>query len=344
MNLFINLHKSRTTTKMATACGADEAAICQVTCVWHPNGSTDATDFYFCFNCCRVFCVECRALPIKSVNHQTHRTASLQQVLTQRKEQMVSIRKIIGDYVQKHDTMLAALNMLEAEQKTRINEMNRIIDDFASQLCNEVEIMKSEAKAAIAKRISEIWSANPAEICRQQINKELVTMRNVSAAVHSEVRLCERDERYFVEKYAGLESFANDLNEFQKKTFEMPDKSVYQLAEFRKGLQDHMSQMHRELKRTKDAFLNGLREPLPIAHADQLSFQLNNVLTVLPEKLVFVHDTDKSPIIDGVILAEENADAIYFVDKENSKIKLLHLKTSQLAEVNIINLLMLICC
>ena len=91
------------------------------------------------------------------------------------KERLASIRKLIDDcdglYVQKHDTTRSALHSLEAEQKTRTDEMNRIIDDFTSQLYGEVENLIAEAKATIVKRISDIWSANPAETRRQQIDK-----------------------------------------------------------------------------------------------------------------------------------------------------------------------------
>ena len=154
---------------MASEWGAaDEADIHRVTCVRHPKGSKE---FYFCFDCCRVFCGDCRDLAIERVNHQPHRTATLQEVLSQRKQRMASIRKLIGDYVKKHDTLLAALHTLEAEQKTRTNELINIIDDFASQLFREVENMKTEAKAAISKRVSKIWSANPAETRRQEIDK-----------------------------------------------------------------------------------------------------------------------------------------------------------------------------
>ena len=129
-------------------------------------------------------------------------------------------------------------------------------------------------------------------------------MRHVrTPAVKHEVRLCERDELYLVEKNRDLESFAGKLIEFQKKTFEMPDKFCYQLADLRRELKDRMSQLHRELKRTKDAFLNGLREPFPIAHADRLFLRSNNVLTVPKEKLVLPKDMDTSPTIIDVIPA-----------------------------------------
>ena len=158
-------------------------------------------------------------------------------------------------------------------------------------------------------------------------------MRGVRASIDHEVRLCEQYEINLVEKNKDLENFAGELSEFQTKTFEIPDKSCYQLADLRQELTDHMSQMHRKLKRMKHSFLNDLREPFPIAHADRLSLQLNNVLSVPKETLVLPNDTDKSPAITGAILAKDDADDIYFVDGYNSKIKQLQLKTSQLAEV-----------
>ena len=321
---------------MATAWGVEETDVRRVTCVRHPK---TAEQLYFCLVICsHVICDDCRADGFERGDHQSHQIDPLQEVLTLRKERLASIRKLIDDgdghYVQKHDTTRAALHSLETEQKTRINEMNRIIDDFTSQLFGEVENMIAEAKAAIANRISEIWSANPAETRRQQIYKELVTMRQVRTTVKHEVRLCDRDELYLVEKNRDLESFAGELSEFQKKTFEMPDEFCYQLADLRRELKDRMSQLHRELKRTKDAFLNGLREPFPIAHADRLFLQSNNVFTVPKEKLVLPNDTDKSPTIIGVIPADDDAKAIYFADGDNSKIKLLCLQTSQLKEVD----------
>lgn len=299
----------------------------------HPNGSKE---LYFCFDCSRVFCKDCRSIEIEHVNHMTHRTAPFQEVLNHRKERLPEIRKLIVDYTEKHYQIQTALLKLEEEPKTQTNELNRLIDDFASQLHFVVDYMKSEAKATIAKRSSNIWSSNPAVISLKEIANELQKMREVRAAIDHELRLCDRDELYLVEKNKDTENAASALSEFLGKTFDIPEKSCYQLAELRRELLDRMSRLQFELNRSKEALLKDLQEPY-FTNPDELSLVLNSTLAIRKEKLLLPNDTDKSPFFYGSIPACDNTEAIYFVDRNNSKIKMWDLKTSQLTEVSQFN-------
>ena len=211
---------------MATAFGAEDD-IHRALCVRHPN----CKQLHFCYDCIRVFCADCRSLQIERVNHLSHRTAPLQEVLEQRRERMVIIRKFINDYIRKHDITLNEILMLDTEQKEQLNNLNDTIDEFITQLHLEVENMKTETKQIIARRAGEIWKANRESSRLEEINKELNKLRDIRAAIDHEMRLCDRDELYLVEKNKDLESLAIELSDFQQKTFNIPDKSCYNLQE-----------------------------------------------------------------------------------------------------------------
>ena len=107
--------------------------------------------------------------------------------------------------------------------------------------------MKTEANEIIARRAGEIWKDNPENSRLEEINKELNKLRDVRAAIDHEVRLCDRDELYLVEKNKELESLASELSGFQQKASNIPDKSCYNLQELKQELRDIMEQFKREL-------------------------------------------------------------------------------------------------
>lgn len=301
------------------------------TCVRHPK---ESREMHFCFDCSSVFCGACRATGHEGVTHLTHRTLSLEYMWTQRNERLSTIRQLINDYVKKHDLLQSALLNLEDEQKAQMNQLNDMIDEFASQLCRQVELMKQKAKDSIAMRAVKIWSTNCAEVCRKAIDKELQKMRGVLAGIDREMRLCDCYELCFLEKNKDLESFASELLEFQKKTFDIPDNSCYELSELRRELKEQTARLQRELNRAKDAFLKGLQDtsPSPFPNPDRQSLLPTVAHSFPKEKLQ--SPNDQNPVSAcGVIPSNDETDCIYFVDGLNSNVKMLDLKTCQCTEV-----------
>ena len=317
---------------MAITCVDGENEIHRALCVRHPN----CKDLHFCFDCSLVLCADCRKVVIESVNHLQHSTVSLKEVFNQRRERMTLIQKLMQeyhDYSLKHDIALEAIIKQKKERKIQLEYLNGIIDEFAAQLCREVETMKNEAKHTIEKRADAIWAENPEGTLQNEINHELRKMRVVLSLIDHEVRLCDRDEQYLVEKNKDIEKLAGELSEFQQRTFQIPDKSCDRLSELRNNLRDHMDQFQSELTRSKDGFLKWLQTPVPFPRPDQLSLVKNAVVIYPNAKFVLPIDQDKSPVIRGVSPTSNKTDAIYLVDRNNSKIKHLDLKTSQLTEV-----------
>ena len=142
-------------------------------------------------------------------------------------------------------------------------------------------------------------------------------MRNVRAMIDHEVRLCDHDELYLVEKNKDIEKYASSLSEFKQKSFEIPNKSCFQLFEIQRELLDHMKQLKCELSNAKEEFLKGLQESFPFQNPDQLSVLTNPVLTFPKEKLLLPNEQSKSSAIKGVIPINNNSDAIqvYFYNK-----------------------------
>lgn len=312
--------------------GDRDDGIHRALCVRHP----DCKDLHFCNDCSLVFCAECRTIGIERVNHLQHSALPLPQVLNQRNERMKGIQKLVqeyNDFSQKHDIALDAIQKLKSERNAQLVDLNKAVDEFAAQLCREVEKMKADAKNILAKRAAAIWVENPEDSLQKEIDLELSRTRDVLALIDHEVRLCDRDELYLIEKNKELEKFASDLSELQQKTFHVPDKACDRLTALRQELFDQMTQLQGELNRSKSWFLKGLQQPPPFPRPDQLSLVLNAVVTFPSAKLVLPTDQDKSPVIRGVCLIDSKSDAIYLVDRNNSKIKELDLKTSQLTEV-----------
>ena len=303
-----------------------EEALHRALCVRHPN----CKELHFCFNCNRVFCSECKTFGIERLNHLSHHTTLLQEALQQRLDRLAAIQVLIGDYVAKHDNLLDALQKLENEQKAQLDDLNCVIDEFAAQLHREVDNIKNETKQTIAKRAAAIWAANPETIRQNEINKELANLHEARVMIDHEVCLCERDELYLVEKNKDMESFASELSEFLKKTYQIPEKSCYNLYELRRELLDQMAQ----LNRSKDLFLRCLQEPSPFPRPEKLSIVPNPLVSVQKEKLL-LHNDRNELWIRGVMQALEKSNAIYFVDAKNSKIKLFDLNSNQLTEVQI---------
>ena len=101
---------------------------------------------------------------------------------------------------------MEAMIKLQAEQNTQLEALNEIVEEFAAQLVSEVEKMKVEAKLTIAKRAAAIWSENPEVTRQKEIEAELSKMREVRAKIDHEVRLCDCDELYLLEKIRTLSS------------------------------------------------------------------------------------------------------------------------------------------
>ena len=230
---------------------------------------------------------------------------------------------------------MEAMLKLQEEQTAQLEDLNKRVDEFAAQLVAEVEKMKVEAKLTIAKRAAEIWSENSDVIRLNEIDKELSEMRDIRAIIDHEVRLCDRDELYLIEKNKDIEKYANSLSEFKQKSFEIPDKCCLQLFELQRELLDHMTRIQRELSSAKDKFLKGLKEVSPFPNPDQLNVVANPVAIFPKEKLLLPNEKDKSPVIRGVVPIDKNTDALYFVTEDSSKIKQLNMKTSLLTEVMI---------
>ena len=249
---------------------------------------------------------------------------------------MTQIQKLMQeyhDYSLQHDIALEAILKLKKERKSQLKHLNGIIDEFAAQLCREVETLKIEAKRTIEKRADAIWAENPEGTLQKEINQELRKMRDVLSLIDHEVRLCDRDELYLVEKNKDIEKLAGELSEFQQRTFQVPDKSCDRLSELRNNLRDHMDLFQSEFTRSKDGFLKWLQTPAPFPRPDQLSLLRDAVVIYPNANFVLPSDQDKSPVIRGISLTSTSTDAIYLVDRNNSKIKHFDLKTSLLTEV-----------
>ena len=310
--------------------GGDRDEIHRALCVRHPN----CKELHFCTTCSLVFCADCRTLEMERVNHKKHRTEPLQNVLNQRTERMTAIRSIIKDYIVKHDTTMETVLKMQTEEKDQLKALNRIVDEFAAQLVGEVDKMKVEAKLTIAKRAAAIWSENSDVTRTKEIDKELSEMRDVRVMIDHEVRLCDRDVLYLIEKNKDIENYANRLSEFKQKSFEIPDKSCLQLFELQRELRDHMTQIQHELSSAKDKFLKELQEVTPFKNPDQLSVVASPVATFSKEKLLLPNEKDKSPSIFCVVPIDKNADAVYFMNEDCSRIIQLDFKTSLLTEVS----------
>ena len=278
---------------MASEYGNAEEEIHRALCVRHPK----CKELHFCFNCSLVFCADCRKLEMERVNHLKHLTEHLQNVLNRRNEQMIAIRKIIKDYIEKHDTTMERMLKLQEEQTAQLKNLNKSVDKFAAQLVAEVENMKVEAKLTIATRAAAIWSENPEVTGLKKIETELSEIRDIRAMIDHEVRLCDRDELYLIEKNKDIEKYANKLSEFKQKSFEIPDKCCLQLFELQRELLDHMKRIQRELSSAKDKFLKGLQEVSPFKNPDKLSVVAKPVATFPNEKLLL--PSEKKQVSDN---------------------------------------------
>ena len=312
---------------MSSVSGGEKDEIHRAICVRHPN----CIELHFCLNCNQVFCSDCRTADMERVNHLNLLTKPLQEVLNQRTERLTAIRKLIKDYIVKHDTTMEAVQKMQTEQKDQLEVLNKSVDEFAAQIVAEVEEIKFEAKLTIAKRAAAIWSENPGVTRLKEIEAELSKMREVRAKIDHEVRLCDRDELYLAEKNEDIEKNASKLLKFKQETLQLPDKSCFQLFELQTELLAHMTQLKRELLSMKIKFLNELQELFAFRNMDQLTVEANPVATFPKEKLS--NENDKYPLIIGVVSIGKNTDALYFVTRDNSKIKEFVLKTSLLTEV-----------
>ena len=159
-------------------------------------------------------------------------------------------------------------------------------------------------------------------------------MRVVRAMIDHEVRLCDRDELYLVEKNKDIEKYASSLSELKQKAFDIPDKSSFQLPEFRRELLDHMTELQRKSSSAKDKFVKWLQFPDQL-NPDQLNLTVNSVATFPKEKLLLPNDKVKNGVrIKGVVPIDKNTDSLYFVTEDSSTIKQLDLKTSLLTKVS----------
>ena len=228
---------------------------------------------------------------------------------------------------------MKAMPKLLEEQTAQLDNLNKSVDEFAAKLDAEVEKIKIEAKLSILKRSAAIWAQSSDVTHLKIIENELCEMRKFRALIDHEVRFCDRDELYLIEKNNDIEIYASSLSEFIQKTFEIPDKSCFQLLEFQRELMDNMTLLLRNLSSAKDKFLKGLQEMYSFLNPDQLNLKVNPVATFQKEKLLFPNEKDKICPIRGVIPTDKTTDALYFVSHDSSAIKQLDLKTSLLTEV-----------
>ena len=298
-------------------------------CARHPN----CKDLHYCFNCSQVFCFDCGKSELESTNHQSHNTEPLQELLQQRQERLEATRNLINNLNQKHDTPYQLLQ-LENEQKTQLDYLNANIDEFADQLQREVELIRSIAKQTIASRAAEIWAANPEDARKQKIIMELKKLRDIQATIDKELQLrfgnC--DEQCLLAEQKDIK-ISTEVTKLLQQISQIPDKSCYNLSQLQRELKDCMTQLQREFSKSKETILKSLKEPFPFPHPDQLKLLNSADLVFDKHSLVLPNDSFKWPNIKGIVPTNDKSDAIYIVDSDNSKIKQLDLKTTQLDEV-----------
>ena len=318
---------------MAATCG-EIGPTCAV-CESHSN----CRDPHYCFNCRQVFCSDCRKSELEDTNHQSHNTEPLQELLQQRRERLEATRTLVNNLNQKQDTTYKLLQ-LENEQKTQLDHLYAIIDEFSDQLQHEVELIRSTAKQIISSRAAEIWAASPEDIRRKKIIMELEKLPDIQASIDKELQLqfgdCDQQSLLAEQKDIKI---STEVSELLDQISQLPDKSCYNLSELQRELRDCMTyQLQREFSNSKLKILKSLMEPFPFPHPDQLTLVKSADLKFDKHNLVLPDDRFKWPNIKGIVPTDEKADAIYFVDSDNAKIKQLDLRTTQLAEV-LINIL-----
>lgn len=287
----------------------------------------------FCFDCSRVLCEDWRTFELKNSNHLSHRIAPLKDVLPELRGRLGAVQKLIDDFNLKQDSALNELLQLEEEKKAQVDDLKVIVDECADRIHREVELMRTNAKQTIERRAPEIWAANPENSRKQEIQKELEQFQMKRKAIDRELLRCEGDELYLLEKKKDLECFANELFDFLQKEYQIPARLCYHLSELRREIRDCMGSFQREFDGAKEKFIANIWEPFPFPHPEQLSLSTNAVLTVPKQSLILPSDNIKSLSIKGIIFADDKTDEIYFVDSDNSKIKLLDLKTNLPTEV-----------
>ena len=303
-------------------------------CARHPN----CNEFHYCFNCSQVFCIDCKKSEQENTKHQSHNTEPLQELLQQRRERLEATRNLVNNLNQKHETSYQLLQ-LENEQKTQLDYLNVIIDEYAGQLQRQVELIRSTSKQIIASRAAEIWAANPEDARKQKIIKELKKLPDIQATIDKELQLCfgDCDEKCLLEEQKDIK-ISTEVSEFLQQISQIPDKSCYNLSELQRELKDCMTQLQREFSNSKETILKSLKVPFPFPHPDQLKLVKSADLIFNKHNLVLPNDSFMWPNIKGIVPTDDKADAIYIVDSDNSKIKQLDLKTIQLTEVHPINM------
>ena len=291
-------------------------------CLKHPQCDNE---LFYCFNCNRVCCRDCRVEVDDRLHHTTHKTSPLEQFLNERREQIKSIKvQLTLNDSQRSDF----LSKLEEAKKTELQKGFSIIDQLVDRLRQQVDTLETKLKSLFKQQAELVWAAAPHTSLLNKVNESNEATRACRETLEHEMRRAELDELQMAEGSRELDALADRLAHTLRLDVPLPALHEIELTDLKKALADAVAHFEATVASARDKLLTRVLQPA----AEALARIPTIVETGIIDSSQLKTPSDRlDPYILGVI--SEDADSILVMDGWNTSIKSLNLSSGAEYEV-----------
>ena len=294
---------------MATA-WRDDLIVQPARCLKHPKCTTG---HFYCSDCNRVCCGECRVEADERFNHKKHNTIPLEQHLQQRHERVATIKSDVKKYIDKHDRLRHSISFVLDETKQKeLQSGYDIIDELVDRLHRKVSSLQLTLKDTFKQQAEQKWTAATNARLVDNAEKALDAARTARAALEHEMRRAELDELHMAEGSREMDALADRIANFMQLDVRLPSASDFELRELKEQLKGSVTVFETDVSGKVDNLLSRVNQTRTL--------RLSETGVITKEQLKIQSDAYESCIL-GVV--QPNINSLLFLDGWNCSVKIL---------------------
>ena len=277
-------------------------------CLKHPKCTTN---HFYCIECNRVFCSDCRNEADDRFNHTKHKFFPIETYLQQRRERIATIKSDVRKYMDKHDRLRnSILFVVEETMKNELQIGYDIIDEFSDRLHQTVSKLQSSLRTTFKQQAQLKWASSTNSRLIEEAKNALEVTHSAWDSLEHEMRRAEEDELHLAEGSREMEALFDCIANFMRLDASLPAATDFELRDLKESL-----------NRAVAAFEVGVSEKLDellarVPHSRVISFTESDVIK--KEQLKCQSDSE-DPLIRGAV--QLNANSMLLLDGRNSSLK-----------------------
>lgn len=283
-------------------------------------------ELFYCFNCNRVCCAECRKEIDEHLQHSAHKTSLLAQFLAERRDRMTQIKAQIAAHESHRSDFL---HELEGAKKSELEKGFCDIEQLVDRLRQQVDLLAAKLKAVFKQQAELVWAEAPHAALVGGITRANEEARTLRETLEHEMRRAELDELQMAEGSRELDALADRLVHSMRHDVPLPAVEELELSDLRRTLADAAGHFEAALASARDKLLTRVAQA-PAAARTARTPTLVEAGIIEGAQLKTASDR-LDPYVLGVI--RDECDSLLVVDGWNACIKSLNLSSGAECEV-----------